>query len=134
MPGGSSGQALFGKRLRRRNRSTRCMVGSGPGRHITQTINERITAGIARNTTREVLRSTRTGQVVLCLRYAIERPWSLDGRKRCIAASRCNQPRSVLRVWERIRNAQSDTIERDTIARGVVANIAEYVISIQNNK
>jgi hypothetical protein len=37
-------------------------------------------------------------------------------------------------VWERIRIDQSETdeFERDVIAHGVVANIEEYVVSIQN--
>ncbi len=35
-------------------------------------------------------------------------------------------------VWERIRSDQGENIDRDAIARGVVANIAEYVVSIQN--
>jgi len=34
-------------------------------------------------------------------------------------------------VWEKIRSAQTESIEKDAIARGVVANIAEYVMSIQ---
>jgi hypothetical protein len=37
-------------------------------------------------------------------------------------------------VWQRIRNDQSETaeVERDIAAHGVVANIEEYVMSIQN--
>jgi mono/diheme cytochrome c family protein len=34
-------------------------------------------------------------------------------------------------VWEKIRSAQADSPERDAVARGVVANIAEYVMSVQ---
>jgi hypothetical protein len=34
-------------------------------------------------------------------------------------------------VWEKIRSAQPESIERDTEARGVVAIIAGYVISVQ---
>jgi hypothetical protein len=34
-------------------------------------------------------------------------------------------------VWETIRSAQTESTEKDAIARGVVASIAEYVISIQ---
>jgi hypothetical protein len=39
--------------------------------------------------------------------------------------------RTHTKVWEKIRSAQTESIEKDAIARGVVANIAEYVISIQ---
>ena len=39
--------------------------------------------------------------------------------------------RTHTEVWETIRSAQAESIEKDAIARGVVANIAEYVISIQ---
>jgi hypothetical protein len=35
-------------------------------------------------------------------------------------------------VWERIRSQQSETVDRDITARGVVANIEEYVMSIQS--
>jgi len=34
-------------------------------------------------------------------------------------------------VWEKIRSAQTESVERDAEARGAVATIAEYVISIQ---
>jgi len=34
-------------------------------------------------------------------------------------------------VWEKIRSVDTESQESDAIARGVVANIAEYVISIQ---
>ena len=34
-------------------------------------------------------------------------------------------------VWEKIRNAEPESIDKDAQARGVVANIAEYVMSIQ---
>ena len=46
-----------------------------------------------------------------------------------------SRPRGVhAEVWERIRNDQSETetIERDIMARGVVADIKEYVMWIQN--
>ena len=46
-----------------------------------------------------------------------------------------SQPRGVhAKVWQRIRNDQSETdeVERDIAARGVVANIEFYVASIQN--
>ncbi len=38
------------------------------------------------------------------------------------------------KVWQRIRNDQNETeeVERDISARGVVANIEMYVVSIQN--
>jgi len=40
------------------------------------------------------------------------------------------------KVWERIRNDQSETdeVERDIAAHGMVANIEFYVVSIQNKK
>ena len=34
-------------------------------------------------------------------------------------------------TWERIRNDQRETVDRDIMARGVVANIEYYVMSIQ---
>src|SRR5262249_157201 len=34
-------------------------------------------------------------------------------------------------VWEKIKSAQPENIERDAVARGVVANVAEYVMAIQ---
>ena len=37
-------------------------------------------------------------------------------------------------VWEKIRSAQPESPERDAEARGVVASIAEYVISIQKKQ
>jgi hypothetical protein len=42
------------------------------------------------------------------------------------------QPGAVhTRVWERIRNDQTDPFDRDIAARGVVADIETYVMSIQ---
>ena len=42
------------------------------------------------------------------------------------------QPGNVhTEVWERIRNDQRDAVDRDVVARGVVANIKTYVMSIQ---
>ena len=42
------------------------------------------------------------------------------------------QPGAVhTRVWERIRNDQTDAVDRDIAARGVVADIETYVMSIQ---
>lgn len=34
-------------------------------------------------------------------------------------------------VWEKIRSVNTESMQSDAVARGVVANIAEYVISIQ---
>jgi len=43
------------------------------------------------------------------------------------------QPGAVhTKVWERVRNDQPETVDRDIMARGVVANIEAYVMSIQN--
>jgi hypothetical protein len=43
------------------------------------------------------------------------------------------QPGAVhTEVWERIRNDQRETVDRDIMARGVVSYIEAYVMSIQN--
>ena len=43
------------------------------------------------------------------------------------------EPRNVhAKVWERIHNDQRDTVERDAMTRGMIVNIEDYVISIQN--
>ncbi len=43
------------------------------------------------------------------------------------------QPGAVhTETWERIRNDQRETVDRDIAAHGVVANIEYYVMSIQN--
>ena len=34
-------------------------------------------------------------------------------------------------VWEKLQGAQPESMEKDAVARGVVATIAEYVISVQ---
>ena len=45
------------------------------------------------------------------------------------------QPGAVhTEVWERIRNDQRETVDRDIMARGVVSYIEAYVRSIQNKK
>jgi hypothetical protein len=38
------------------------------------------------------------------------------------------------KVWERIHNDQSETVERDAETRGVIVNIEDYIISIQSKK
>jgi len=34
-------------------------------------------------------------------------------------------------VWEKLQGSEPESMEKDAIARGIVANIAEYVISVQ---